>query len=74
MLSSNSEYHDFGNFYLKRFESIEELDAHIEHPDYGWGTPGICFGFRVFEHSDNDYEGELIFNDLPPRRYNSIPN
>jgi len=45
LLSANSEYKDFGNFYLKKFKSKAELDAYIEDPNYGWGTPGICFGF-----------------------------
>lgn len=36
--------------------------------------PGICFGFKVMEHDYHDYEVELMFNDLPPSRYDSVPN
>jgi hypothetical protein len=74
-LLSNSDLKDFGKFYIQRFESNEELDKYISHPDYGWGgMPGICFGFKVMENSQNDYEVELTFNDLPPSRYDSIPD
>lgn len=49
LLSQNSNYNDFGNFYLQRFESNEELDNYIGAPDYGWNEnkPGVCFGFKV---------------------------
>ncbi len=53
---------DFGNFYIKRFESNADLDNYIQDPGYGWGDlDGICFGFKVIENSKNDYEVELMF-------------
>jgi len=53
---------------LQAFASHAELDAYIEHEEYGLDDEreGICFGFNIIEHADNDYELELMFNDLWP--------
>lgn len=66
----------FGKFYLQAFSSQEELDEYLVHEQYGWedDRPGICFGFQVHEHADNDYEVELMFNDLWPSRIRSLPS
>jgi hypothetical protein len=65
----------FGNYNLKAFSSHEELDSYISHPNYGDSDrPGICWGFQVREHADNDYELELMFNDLWPVRTRSLPS
>jgi len=62
LLSKNSNFKDFGKFYLQRFESNEALDNYISSADYGWGDKkGVCFGFKVIENRKNDYEVELMF-------------
>ena len=63
LLAQNSNYKDFGKFYMRRFQSNEELDNYIGDPDYGWSDkkPGVCFGFKVIENQKNDYEVELMF-------------
>lgn len=35
---------------------------------------GICFGFKIIEHSDEKYELELFFNDMEPNTTMGIPN
>lgn len=68
-------YEKLGELKLKRFGSNEDLDKYISDENYGKAEkPGICFGFKVMEHAKNDYELELIFNDLPPSFLMSIPN
>lgn len=68
-------YDRLGELRLKRFESNEDVDKYISDERYGFAEkPGICFGFKVVEHAKNDYELELVFNDLPPSWLTSIPN
>ena len=35
---------------------------------------GVCFGFKIIENAKNDYELELMFNDLWPVRYRGLPS
>jgi hypothetical protein len=58
------------------FETQADLDAYIEHQDYGRvpERPGVCFAFTVHEHVENlKYELELFFNDAVVLDYRSIP-
>jgi len=44
----------FGNFQLRRFESMAELQNYIGSKTYGQSeTPGVCFGFQITEASRN---------------------
>ena len=60
---------------MQKFDSREQLDDYIVDQSYAKedGLTGICFGFTVKEFSDNDYELELIFNDLWPSKMKSLP-
>jgi hypothetical protein len=75
-LTEYYHYRGFGEFKLVPFDSMEDLDAYIQHPKYleRGGPEGICFGFTVKEFADNNYELELMFNDLMPFRYKSLPS
>ena len=64
------------NFYLKEFESKEELDEYIAHPDYGHGKdrPGVCIGMTLKEKAKNDFEFEIFANDAVVLDYRSLPD
>lgn len=66
----------FGDFRVQRFNSSEELEAYLKHPEYGRNAdiPAVCFGYSVIENKSNDYEVELMFNDLWPPEYRGIPS
>ena len=82
-LAGQTEFGEYGGFdkhlgafEFRAFESQEELDAFIEHEDYGRAEdrPGVCFGFSVTENeAKSKYELELQFNDFWIDDYNSIP-
>lgn len=66
----------FGDFRVQRFNSSEELEAYLLLPEYGRSAdiPAVCFGYSVIENASNDYEVELMFNDLWPPEYRGIPS
>ena len=47
------------------YKSKEELFNYISSEDYlkTSDTKGICFGFEIIKHADNDWEAKLYFND-----------
>ena len=54
---------------------MQDLNDYIEHQDYGKDNmPGVCYGFQIKEFANNSYELDLIFNDLWPTQYRSLPN
>lgn len=64
-----------GNFTIKYFKSNDELINYIEQPEYGLAeSPAVCFGFKIIENSNTNYEIELFFNDLDPRYLMSLPD
>lgn len=78
----------FGNFTFTEFESTASLERYIQDPTYmeTEENEGICFAFQVIERAgsagrrlesseSNDYELELMFNDIGPRsNVRGIPN
>jgi hypothetical protein len=46
------------------------------HDKYGRDplVPAVCFGYKITEFAKNDYELELMFNDLWPGEYQGIPS
>ena len=67
-------------FKFKEFDTREQLEEYLQHADYGFdkqkpgSREGICFGFTVHEHKENDFELELFFNDAIVLDYRSIPD
>jgi hypothetical protein len=72
---SKFEWPEDLEFIHMEFESQIELDAYIEHDDYGKDPerPAVCFGFTVHEESWKKYELELFFNDAIVLDYRGIP-
>lgn len=69
---NKTSFQYFGQFEVRKFETTQALEDYIvkdEDPNQG-----ICFGFKIMENSDEDYELELFFNDLWPDTSISIPN
>ena len=65
-----------GNFSIKRFESNEELDEYIAHPDFGRTADrqAVCYGFKINEDENGQkYELELMFNDMWVRDLRAVP-
>ena len=54
-------------------DEIGVITKYLESQIYGDDEYDDSTNYN-YESSDNDYEVELIFNDLPPSRYYSIPN
>lgn len=75
ILGAEGETAQLGNFTFREFESTDALFAYIADGQYGYpDMPAVCFGFKVIEYSESDYELELFFNDLSPREYTAIPD
>ena len=54
---------------------MSELQNYIGSKNYGQtDTPAVCFGFQITEASRNQFELDLVFNDLWPTKYRSLPN
>jgi hypothetical protein len=56
-----------GNFTLVPFDTQEELDEYIAHPEMGFNAerPAVCYAFKIHEDEKKQkYELELFFNDM----------
>ena len=52
---------------LKKFESVEELEAYMAHEDYEKNRtshPGLCFAFAIEDHAIEDrFHLRMYFDD-----------
>jgi hypothetical protein len=59
-----------------KFLSTEEFEEYLLKDNYGIDPliPAVCFGYKISEFGKNDYELELMFNDLWPEGSRGIPS
>jgi len=59
-----------------KFASAQEFETYLQSDTYGRDPekPAVCLGYKISEFSKNDYELELMFNDMWPGEYRGIPN
>jgi hypothetical protein len=65
------------NYNYKHFDSVDELNEYVKHPDYNKTSerPAICFGINFKKNADNDYSLSLYyFSDAISHGVEDFPN
>ena len=65
------------NYNYKHFDSVDELNEYVKHPDYNKTSerPAICFGINFKKNADKDYSLSLhYFSDAISHGVEDVPN